>query len=255
MFDRRFLEGIAHAAGVTKGDLVLEIGPGAGALTEVLCQKGARVVAVEIDGELLPLLRENPLLSGVTFIHADFLTLDLISFYEKNLAPGFKVVANLPYYAATNMIVGLLESGLPFYSITALLQKEVAARLAARPGQPDYGSLSCLAQYHTAVKLGLKIPPGAFVPPPKIESQVAVLTRLLKPAVAADPAYLFPVIRAAFAMRRKTLCNNLMAAFSLPRTAAEKLLSDCGLPAAVRGEELGLQQFACLAEALAKTQG
>lgn len=249
LFDRRFLEGLAAEAALTPHDIVLEIGPGSGTLSEVIAARCKKLVAVEIDESLLPILHARALPNAL-FLNADFMDVDLPSFYKLHLSPGFKVVANLPYYITSPLIMKLLESGLPYQSLTVLLQKEVAVRMCAKPGTPDYGALSCAVQYYTAPRLGLRIPAAAFTPKPKVESQCITLTRLETPPVQADKDVLFALIHAGFAMRRKTLCNNLMHAFSLPRLQALALLAAAGIPEAARGETLSLADYARIANAM-----
>ena len=251
LFDAHILDRIVSDAGVTGEDTVLEIGPGAGTLTRRLSAAAKRVVAVELDRELISVLDETLAdCDNVTVIPGDFTLLDLPRFYEEHLRGPFRVAANLPYNVANRIIMMLLESGLPVLSLTVLVQREVALRMAAGPGTPDYGALSCFIQYYARPALLTRVPPGAFYPPPKVVSQVVRLD--VRPAEVAvkDESLLFAVIRAGFAMRRKTLLNNLMQAFALKRETAERALRDAGLPAAVRGEALSLAQFGAVSDAL-----
>lgn len=244
--DERILSNIAQDAGIDSQDTVLEIGPGAGTLTRVLARHAKMVVAVEIDRTLIPILAQT--LEGynnIKVINADFLKLDLAHLYQDCLCEGFKLVANLPYYITTPIIMRLLQSNLPYNSLTVLVQKEVAERMAAAPDTKSYGSLSCAVQYYCAPKLQTKLPPSCFYPPPKVESRVITLVRRPTPAVEVkDEALFFRVMHAAFAMRRKTFANNLMATFSLTRTQVECLLQQAGIDAKQRGECLSLSDFA-----------
>lgn len=247
--DERILSAIADDADIKKGDTVLEIGPGAGTLTRVMAKRGARVTAVEIDKTLLPVLAETLEGFNAEVINADFLKLDLGELYHQHLAPGFKLVANLPYYITTPIIMRLLQSGLPYDSLTVLVQREVANRMAAAPGTAEYGSLSCAVQYYCIPHLRTRLPAACFFPPPKVESRVITLSRRSAPAVSVhDEKLFFDVMHAAFAMRRKTYANNLMHAFSLSREDTEKILTQCGLDLSVRGEKLSLDAFARIAE-------
>ena len=248
--DKKILEKIVKDAQLEQDDCVLEIGPGAGTLTRLMSARCANVTAIEIDRALKPVLETT--LSGcrnVSVIYGDFLKLDINALYKENLYPGFKVVANIPYYITTPIIMRLLESGLPYKSITVLVQREVALRMAALPGTPQYGALSCAAQYYTLPALKSRLSPGSFYPPPKVESQVITLIKREAPPVQVqDTQLLFKVIKCAFAMRRKTFLNNLTTAFNLERTRAEELLKALGLPPDIRGERLSLEDMAKAAD-------
>ncbi len=250
--DERILNKIADDACLFPEQTVLEIGTGAGTLTRVLARRVKKVVSVEVDGALLPVHRIT--LDGfenIQVIHADFLKLDIHQLFQQELTENFAVTANLPYYITTPIIMRLLESGVPFQTITVLVQREVALRMAARENTPEYGALSCAVQYYTKPVLCSKIPASCFYPPPKVDSQVIRLEKLQKPPVAVQSENrLFRVIHAAFSMRRKTLVNNLIAAFSLTRPQAEEILEQCGLQQNIRGEALDLPQFARIADAI-----
>lgn len=254
LYDKKILEKIIQDAKLEKGDCVLEIGPGAGTLTRLMAAKGANVTAVEIDRALEPVLKQTLSgCAGAEIIYADFLKLDILSLYNERLKPGFKVVANIPYYITTPIIMRLLESGLPYKSVTVLVQRDVALRMAAQPGTSSYGALSCAVQYYTQPLLKSRIGPGSFYPPPKVESQVITLEKRDKPPVqTADEELLFKVIKCAFAMRRKTFLNNLTSAFGLTRTQAEELLISARLPIDVRGEKLSLNDMAKAADYIFK---
>lgn len=248
--DKKILNKIIDDARLANGETVLEIGPGAGTLTRLMAQRGACVLSVEIDRSLKPVLERTLTgLDSVSVIYEDFMKLDLDALYKSRLTPGFKVIANIPYYITTPIVMRLLESGLPYKSITVLVQREVALRMAASPGSPQYGALSCAVQYYTSPALQSRINPGCFYPPPKVESQVITLCRLDKPPVEViDKAVLFKVIKCAFAMRRKTFANNLISAFSYSRGQAEELLNALKLPANIRGEALSLKDMAHIAD-------
>lgn len=253
LFDPSILERMVGGSGVEKDDTVLEIGPGLGPLTAVLARRAGRVLAVEIDSGLLERLRAN--LAGydnVEILHADIMQVDLPALWREKLGGGaFRVVANLPYYITTPVIMLLLESGLPIRSITVMVQREVAQRLVAQPGTKEYGAISASAVYRADVKLLFRVPAGAFVPPPKVESAVLHLTMLPKSRIAVrDEGLLLRVIRCAFAMRRKTMKNNLAASFGMTGEQAEALLLQVGLEKNVRGEALCLAQYAALADVL-----
>ena len=252
--DERILTRIADDASLETGDTVLEIGPGAGTLTRVMARKAKKVVSVEIDRSLQPVLART--LSGFTnteVIFGDFLRMDLPQLFAEHLEDGFKVVANLPYYITTPIIMRLLESRMPCRSLTILVQREVAQRMAAKPGTPEYGSLSCAVQYYADCRLQTRLSPACFTPRPKVESQVITLNILPVPSVSVkNEKMLFRVIHSAFAMRRKTFANNLIHEFSLSREDAEAILSQCALPAQIRGECLSLPQLALVSDVLSK---
>lgn len=249
--DETILNSIVEDAQIQSGDTVLEIGPGLGTLTRALAKKAGAVVAVELDRQLIPALREA--LAGCAntqIINADFMTIDTQQL-QKMLGEGFKVVANLPYYITTPILMRILESGLDYTSITVLVQREVALRMAAAPGTADYGALSIAVQYRTAPSLLTSVLAGAFTPPPKVESQVVRLDRLIEPPVKVlCEATFFKVARAAFAMRRKTMANNLMAAFGLAREAAQNALEACNIPQNARGEQLSMAQLGSLSDCI-----
>jgi len=247
--DENIIKKIAEAAGVTEGDSVLEIGPGLGALTAELCQRAERVVAVEIDSGLADALGEA--FSGkpnVEIVHADFLKCDLAGLHKKLGGGPFRVAANLPYYITTAIVMRLLESDLPIVSMSFLVQKEVAERMAALPGTKSYGSLSIAVQYYTDISVALSVPRGCFFPPPAVDSVVVRMNvRPPKVKVVSEREF-FRITRCAFAMRRKTLVNNLVAGLGLKREEAESMTARAKLPADVRGEALSLIQFAALAD-------
>lgn len=255
LIDQHVLEKIIRAAEITKDDVVLEVGPGIGTMTQYLAESAGKVVAVEIDDQLIPILKET--LAGyenVTIIHGDVLKLDLKSLAaEYGEGKPLKVVANLPYYITTPIIMGLFESKIPLKNVTVMVQKEVADRMQAGPGTKDYGALSLAVQYYANPYLAANVPPNCFIPRPSVGSAVIRLTCHEAPPVSvSDEAFLFRVIRASFNQRRKTLVNGLNNSpeISVPKERILEALEAMGLPATVRGETLTLSEFARLAEML-----
>lgn len=255
LIDPRVLDKIVQAAGVTKEDCVLEIGPGIGTMTQYLAESAGRVVAVEIDAKLIPILKET--LAGydnVTILHEDILKVDIQKLVEEyNGGRPIKVVANLPYYITTPIIMNLLESGVPVDNITVMVQKEVADRMQTGPGSKDYGALSLAVQYYAEPYIAANVPPNCFIPRPSVGSAVIRLTRRQAPPVeVSDPKLMFQLIRASFNQRRKTLQNSLSNAGGLSFSKEEigEAIKSLGLAATVRGETLTLEQFAALAEKL-----
>lgn len=255
LVDPNVLERVMDAAGVSGEDCVLEIGPGIGTMTQLLAERAGKVVAVEIDRNLIPILEEtlSPY-SNVTVINEDILKLDVEEAIRvRGEGRPVKVVANLPYYITTPIIMSLLEGGAPLESITVMVQKEVAERMQAGPGTKDYGALSLAVQYYSRPEVVANVPPNCFIPRPNVGSAVIRLTRYGTPPVqAADPGKLFTVIRASFNQRRKTLANSLGNApgLSASRERVAGILEEMGLPAMIRGEALTLEQFAELSDRL-----
>lgn len=256
LIDSNILEHIIDAAEITKDDCVLEIGPGIGTMTQYLCENAREVVAVEIDKKLIPILENDTLAAydNITIINEDILKVDINQIVqEKNAGKPIKVVANLPYYITTPIIMGLFESHVPLDSITIMVQKEVADRMQVGPGTKDYGALSLAVQYYAKPKVMLTVPAGCFMPRPNVDSAVIKLTRYQNPPVKAlDEHFMFEIIRASFNQRRKTLVNGLGNASNLKVTKEEvtKALEQMGLPATIRGEALTLVQFAQLSDLL-----
>jgi len=255
LVDKNILDRIVEAAGLGPSKGALEIGPGIGALTERLAQEAGRVAALEIDPRLLPILRDVLAdRDNVSVIHADVLKTDLHRLWQEQFAgcEGVSVVANLPYYVTTPIIMKLLEEGLPLESIVVMVQKEVAERMAASPGGKEYGTLSIAVQYYCEPELVCKVPSGAFIPAPNVDSAVIRLKRRPEPAVrVSDEAGFFRVVHASFAQRRKTLANNLTAMAGKERKAElGELLNRCGIQPERRGETLSLEEYARLTEAL-----
>ncbi len=253
LIDTRVLDKIISAAQITGEDMVLEIGPGIGTMTQYLAESARCVVAVEIDENLIPILEET--LRGYENIHiinGDILKIDMNQLVDRyNGGRPVKVVANLPYYITTPIIMGLLESGIPVDNITVMVQKEVASRMQAGPGSKDYGALSLAVQYYAKPYLVANVPPNCFLPRPKVGSAVIRLTRYSQPPVKVqDPKLMFQIIRASFNQRRKTLQNGLNNSpeLSFSKGQIAGAIERLGLPAAVRGEALDLGQFARLAD-------
>lgn len=252
LIDANVVEKIVREAGVTKEDFVLEIGPGIGTMTQILCENAKEVAAVEIDANLIPILGET--LRGynnVTVINKDILKVDINALaQEKNGSSPIKVVANLPYYVTTPIIMQLFESAVPIDSITIMVQKEVADRMQVGPGTKDYGALSLAVQYYAKPEIVLNVPASCFMPKPNVDSAVIRLTRHKNcPVDVKDEKLMFQIIRASFNQRRKTLVNGLnnSSELHLPKEViAEAVMELCG-NASIRGETLTLEQFAQLA--------
>lgn len=256
LIDTHVLEKIIRSAEITKDDFVLEIGPGIGTMTQYLCEAAREVVAVEIDKKLIPILTEDTLkeYNNVTVINEDILNIDLNTLVEeRNGGKPIKVVANLPYYITTPIIMGLLEAHVPLDTITVMVQKEVAERMQAVPGSKDYGALSLAVQYYAKPYLAANVPPNCFMPRPNVGSAVICL-RLheVSPVQVKDEKLMFAIIHASFQQRRKTLVNGLANALELSFSKEEIItaLEAASLPLTVRGEALTLAQFAELANVL-----
>lgn len=257
LIDSHVLDKIIDAAEITKDDFVLEIGPGIGTMTQYLAEAAREVTAVEIDRKLIPILEETlAAYDNVTVINQDVLKTDIAALaQEKNGGRPIKVVANLPYYITTPIIMGLFESHVPISSITVMVQKEVAMRMQAGPGTKDYGALSLAVQFYSEPYLAANVPPNCFMPRPNVGSAVIRLKTYEQPPVTVrDEKLLFALIRASFNQRRKTLVNGLKNSSELSFTKEEILeaLQKCGFNENVRGEALTLAQFAALADVLAQ---
>ncbi len=255
LIDEHVLDKIVDAALIGKGDGVIEIGPGIGTMTQRLCEAASKVVAIEIDKELIPILSET--MSGydnVKIINADVMKTDLDKLIRDEFSGmSVKVVANLPYYITTPIVMSLLENHLPVESITIMVQKEVAQRMQAGPGTKDYGALSLAVQYYADTYIAANVPPNCFMPRPKVGSGVIRLTVRKEAEVeVADEKLMFSLIRAAFNQRRKTLVNAVTNFPGLDYTKEdiEKALAGLGISEKIRGEALSLQQFADLSNIL-----
>ena len=260
LIEPRVLKKIIEGASITKEDTVLEIGPGIGTMTQALCEAAGRVIAVEIDRDMIPLLEEN--LAGYDnyeIINDDILKVDLGALAESAFSENagrFKVVANLPYYITTPIIMGLLEQKLPLESITVMVQKEVAERMQAQPGTKDYGALTLAVQYYTEAEIIANVPSNCFIPRPNVDSAVIRLKlHEERPVQPKDEAKMFRVIKASFAQRRKTLVNGLkndpaLQAEGIDRERIEAAFTQMGLDPNVRGERLTLEEFARLSDIL-----
>lgn len=255
LIDTSVLERIIAAAQITKEDCVLEIGPGIGTMTQYLAEQAGKVITVEIDKALMPVLEETLApYENVKVINADFLKLDVRELAQV-LGGGkpIKVVANLPYYVTTPIIMSLFESGAPLESITIMVQKEVAERMQVGPGTKDYGALSLAVQYYAKPEIVANVPPNCFMPRPSVGSAVIRLTRHQVPPVnVKDESHMFSLIRASFNQRRKTLANGLSNApqLGLSRARVEEALDKMGMSLTIRGEALTLEQFAELSNLL-----
>lgn len=249
LIDTHVLDKIIDASGVTEDDFVLEIGPGIGTMTQYLCERAREVVAVEIDKNLIPILSDTlKNYSNVTVINEDILKLNICKLAEeKNQGKPIKVVANLPYYITTPIIMGLFESHVPIDSITIMVQKEVAERMQEGPGSKEYGALSLAVQYYAKPEIVANVPPNCFMPRPNVGSAVIRLTRHEKPPVEVeDEKLMFRIIRASFNQRRKTLANGLNNSpeIHLPKEVIQESIVSLGVPENIRGEALSLEQFA-----------
>lgn len=249
LIDTHVLDKIIGESGITKDDCVLEIGPGIGTMTQYLCENAREVIAVEIDKALIPILEETlSAYDNVTVINDDILKVDVQKIVdEKNGGKPIKVVANLPYYITTPIIMGLFESHLPLKSITIMVQKEVADRMQVGPGTKDYGALSLAVQYYAKPEIVANVPPNCFMPRPNVGSAVIRLTKYEEPPVFVEnEEFMFSLIRATFNQRRKTLVNAIGNApnLNITKDMVAEVLSEMGESATVRGETFTLEKFA-----------
>ena len=255
LIDASVVEEIIDAAGINGEDTVLEIGPGIGTMTQYLAERAGRVIAVEIDRALIPILEDTlSAYDNVRVINDDILKVDLNRLSEEeNGGRPIKVVANLPYYITTPIIMALLEKEVPLESITIMVQKEVAERMKTGPGSKDYGALSLAVRYYAEPVIVTEVPPHCFMPRPGVSSMVIRLDRYKEPPVTPkDPDKMFKLIRASFNHRRKTLSNGLSTdpSLGLSREKVTEALEKMGLPVDIRGEKLDLAQFAELSDQL-----
>ncbi len=255
LYDEELLAELTAAAGVTKDEDVLEIGPGCGSLTKHLCRAADRVLAVELDERLIPLLEaflaEE---KNLTVVQGDVMALNLQE-VTKDLKKPFAVVANIPYYITTPLIKTLLSGGLPVSRLALMVQQEVADKILAEPGQDAWGPLSILCQFLCEPRLAMKVPAGMFTPPPKVDSAFVVLPLREKPAAEVRSREMFfKVANAAFALRRKTMLNNLCATFRVERTQAAEWMEAAGLDEKIRGEKLTIAELARLADVIINSE-
>jgi 16S rRNA (adenine1518-N6/adenine1519-N6)-dimethyltransferase len=263
LLDAHVLERIIAAADLSGDDLAIEIGPGIGTLTQYLCYYAGKVEAIEIDSRLLPILEDT--LSdwdNAEVIRGDVMEMDLAALIAEKRGDlsGVRIVANLPYYITTPVLMKILEGELPVNSVTVMVQEEVADRMRAKPGTDNFGAFSLAVQYYAVPQVAAHVPPNCFTPRPNVGSAVITLTPIPKEdrVPVRDPVFLFRVIRASFEQRRKTLVNSLRGAAGLrrkdgkpfTREEIEEALALCGIPAGVRGEKLSLEEFARLSDAL-----
>lgn len=258
LIDGNIVEKIIEGATVDPEDNILEIGPGIGTLTQKLVSRADKVVAIEIDKGLLPILGEtlgNP--ENLTIVHGDVLKIDLRKLVDQHFnGKAFKVVANLPYYITTPIIMRFLEEDVPFTGLTVMIQKEVALRIGAAPGGKDYSALSVAIQYYTIPRIICKVPAGVFMPKPKVDSMVITLEKREKPPIRVhDEEMFFKVVRGAFAKRRKTLLNNLtMGEFAdWDKKAMAEIIKGVGIDPGRRGETLSLEEFGILANCISES--
>ena len=253
LIDEGIVNKIVREAGVTKDDFVLEIGPGIGTMTQLLCEQAGGVAAVEIDTNLIPILKETLAeYDNVTIINEDILKVDIKKLAEeKNGGKPIKVVANLPYYITTPIIMGLFESNVPIDSITVMVQKEVADRMQVGPGTKDYGALSLAVQYYSKPQVVINVPPECFIPRPNVGSAVIRLTRYKEPPVKVkDEKLMFKLIRASFNQRRKTLANGLNNSpeINFSKEEITAAIESLHKGPSIRGEALTLSEFAALSD-------
>lgn len=257
LIDSSVLEHILSFSEINKDDLVIEIGPGIGTLTEALCERAGFVVAIEIDDKLIPILEET-LSSKDNFklIHGDALKVDYLSLLaEHKEFSSIKIVANLPYYITTPILMDLLEKRLPLKSITVMVQKEVALRMKAAPGTKDYGALTLAVQYYSNPAIVQEVPPHCFIPRPNVSSAVIHLSLHEKaPVSVQNPALLFKTIKFSFMQRRKTLVNALSSGFHIEKKDLQAMLGSLSYPENVRGETLSLADFALIADGIEELQ-
>lgn len=254
LIDSNILEKIVASAGITEEDTVLEIGPGIGTLTQHLAEAAKKVICVEIDKNMIPVLEYTLAdFDNVTVINQDILKADIVNILKENGAESAKVVANLPYYITTPIIMELLEKDLPIESITVMIQKEVAERMQTGPGSKDYGALSLAVAFYSKAEVKMTVSPNCFIPRPNVDSAVIRLDKLKEPAVKVkDRAEMFRIIKGAFEQRRKTLTNALShsSAYKTDKKNIENALLEMGKNINIRGEELTLEEFARLSDIL-----
>lgn len=256
LIDTHVLDKIITAAHITKEDTILEIGPGIGSMTQYLCEQASKVISVEIDKMLIPILQENlAQYDNFILINEDFLKLDIKNLLKEHNCNKVKVVANLPYYITTPIIMSLFENNIPIESITVMVQKEVAQRMQASPGSKDYGALSLAIQYYATTEIIANVPPNCFMPRPNVGSAVIKLTlRDDEPYPLNDKDLMFKLVRAAFNQRRKTLVNSIKNAANLDvnKESISAALEEMNLSPSIRGEALSLEEFCRLSNILSR---
>ncbi|MDI3535846.1 MAG: rRNA (adenine1518-N6/adenine1519-N6)-dimethyltransferase [Eubacteriaceae bacterium] len=252
LIDENIVNKIAETGEITRDDLILEIGPGIGTLTSALCKNAGKVISVEIDKKLIPVLNETlKEFKNVEIIQEDILKLDIIKLLEKEMFCNFKIVANLPYYITTPIIMGFLEMDLDIEKMVFLIQKEVGERLCAAPGTKAYGSLSIAAQFYADVEIEFLVPAQVFMPKPKVDSIVVSMKKKKEPDLIVDNRQMFfKIVKAGFNNRRKTLINSLTTNTNFTKEQVLQALNDCGISPGIRGEALTGQEFAQLANYL-----
>ena len=254
LIDANVLEKIVRSAGITKEDTVLEIGPGIGTLTQYLCENAGKVICVEIDSSMIPVLEYTlSNYDNVSVINEDVLKVDINELLKENGIESIKVVANLPYYITTPIIMGLLEKDVPIESITVMIQKEVAERMQVGPGSKDYGALSLAVAFYSDAEVKMTVSPNCFIPRPNVDSSVIRLDKLKEPRVKVNnKEEMFRIIKGAFEQRRKTLVNALShsSAYKTDKSKIEEALVRMGKNVNIRGEELKLEEFALLSDIL-----
>ncbi|MFZ7121732.1 MAG: 16S rRNA (adenine(1518)-N(6)/adenine(1519)-N(6))-dimethyltransferase RsmA [Eubacteriaceae bacterium] len=254
--DENIIHKILEGAHISKDDYILEIGPGIGAMTQHLCENAKHVIAVEIDKKLKPILEETlNEYDNITIINDDILKINIHNELKKVTSQKFKVIANLPYYITTDIIMTLLENNLPLESITVMVQKEVAQRMVAIPGGKDYGSLSVAVQYYSKPEIVAIVPKTVFIPQPKVESSVIKLNILENPPVEVNKDAFFKVVRASFAMRRKTILNCISARLNMEKNMVKEILENNNIDPLRRGETLSLEEFAQVARNIESAKG
>lgn len=254
LIDGHVLDKIISAADITKNDTILEIGPGIGSMTQHLCEKAGKVISVEIDKMLIPILEENlSSYDNFILINDDFLKLDVLKLLQEHSCKSVKVVANLPYYITTPIIMSLFENNIPIESITVMVQKEVAERMEASPSTKEYGALSVAIQYYSTTDIVANVPPNCFIPRPNVGSAVIKLSlRKEQPYELYDSKLMFKLVRAAFNQRRKTLLNaiNNSPELSITKEEVSSALDKMNISQTIRGEALSLEQFCQLSNIL-----
>lgn len=255
LIDQNVLSNIVSASKITSDDLVIEIGPGIGSLTQFLCESAKKVCAIEIDKNLIPILNET--LAGynnVEIINQDILKVDINGLINRLGEKTAKLAANLPYYITTPIIMELLEKRANIESITVMVQKEVADRIQAKPNSKDYGALSVAVQYYCDAEINFIVPPSCFMPRPNVDSAVITLTPKKNPIPVKSPETMFKIIKCAFGQRRKTLLNSIfnIGGFNLSKDQLAEIFTAVGLDHKIRGEALSIEQFANLSDIIIK---